>query len=61
MSDLTDKIAELKAKYPKLQKGVNEDLIDLDSNEYEQTIAAWSEAELKPIAPSFLDSVQNAN
>jgi hypothetical protein len=60
MSDLTDKITELKAKYPKLQKGVNDDVIDLDLVEYEKTIAAWAEEELKPKTPSFLDSINEA-
>lgn len=36
------KIAELKAEYPTLQKGVNDEVIELDAKEYEATIEAWA-------------------
>lgn len=41
MSELTDKIAELKAQYPKLSQGINDQVIELSAVEYEATIKAW--------------------
>ena len=46
MSELTDKIAELKAKYPTLTKGVNDKIVDLSKDEYEATIGKWAEFDL---------------
>ena len=42
MSELTDKIAELKAQYPTLSQGINDQVIELSKAEYEATIAAWA-------------------
>lgn len=36
------KIAELKAEYPTLQKGINDQVVELDAKEYEATIEAWA-------------------
>ena len=53
MSELTDKIAELKAQYPTLSQGINDQVIELSKAEYESTIEAWA-AELiaNPPQPS---------
>jgi hypothetical protein len=48
MSELTDKIAELKAKYPTLTKGVNDEVIELSKDEYDATIEKWAEFDLNP-------------
>jgi hypothetical protein len=42
----TEKIAELKIKYPILKKGVNEKIVELDTKEYEATIEKWADVEL---------------
>jgi hypothetical protein len=46
MTKLTDKIAALKAQYPTLNKGVNDEVIELDAKEYQATIAEWAQNEL---------------
>jgi len=43
MSELTNKIAELKAQYPTLSQGINESVVELSSADYEATIKAWAE------------------
>ena len=48
MSELTDKIAELKAKYSTLTKGVDNEIVELSKDEYEATIAKWADFELNP-------------
>lgn len=40
------KIAELKNLYPTLSKGVGEEIVQLDSTEYEETISKWADEEL---------------
>ena len=42
----SQKIAALKVKYPTLTKGVNDEIIELDAEEYAETIARWADAEL---------------
>ena len=42
MSELTDKIAELKAQFPTLSKGINDQVIELSAAEYKETIEAWA-------------------
>jgi hypothetical protein len=42
MSELTDKIAELKAQFPTLSQGINDQVIELSKAEYEATIEAWA-------------------
>jgi hypothetical protein len=37
------KIAELKKAYPTLTKGVNDQVIEMDADEYEATLAEWAE------------------
>jgi hypothetical protein len=39
-------IAELKEEFPNLTKQINDKIIDLDVDEYEETINAWAEAKL---------------
>lgn len=48
MSELTDKISELKTKYPTLTKGVNDEIVKLSKEEYEATLVKWAEFELNP-------------
>lgn len=40
------KISELKVQYPTLTKGINDEVIELDIQEYEETIERWAVAEL---------------
>jgi len=40
---LNKKIAELKKAYPTLTKGVNDEVIELDLDEYEATISEWAQ------------------
>lgn len=42
----SQKIAELKIQYPKLTKFVNNEIFELDAEEYELKIAEWAEIEL---------------
>lgn len=53
MSELTDKIAELKAQYPTLREGNEEDgYTQLSAEEYEATITQWAENLIaNPIQP----------
>jgi hypothetical protein len=37
------KIKELKTEYPILTKQINDEVVELDSVEYEATIAAWAD------------------
>jgi hypothetical protein len=46
MTQLSDKIAALKAQYPTLTKGVNDEVFELTAKEYEATIAEWAQNEL---------------
>jgi hypothetical protein len=43
---LQTKINELKQLYPSLTKGVNDEIVVLSDEEYEETIALWAENEL---------------
>jgi len=47
MIKLNDKITELKAQYPTLTKGVNDQVVEMSADEYESTIAKWAEYELQ--------------
>lgn len=40
----TQIIEQLKTEYPALTKGINDEVIELDSTEYEATIDAWADA-----------------
>ena len=46
MTQLSDKITALKAQYPTLTKGVNNQVFELTSEEYDLTIARWAQNEL---------------
>jgi hypothetical protein len=46
MTTKTQKIIELKAQYPTLSKGINDEIFQLDADEYEKTISRWAEVEL---------------
>lgn len=43
---LNEKIASLKKLYPTLSKGINEEIVELNKEEYEATIKQWAEFEL---------------
>jgi hypothetical protein len=43
MSELTDKIAELKAQYATLSEGINDQVVELSAKDYEATIKLWAE------------------
>lgn len=40
---LDKKIAELKKVYPTLTKGVNDEVIEMNADEYEATLAEWAQ------------------
>jgi hypothetical protein len=46
MTTKAQKIAELKLKHPTISKGVNDEILLLDANEYKDTIEKWAEVEL---------------
>jgi len=46
MTTKAQKIAELKLKHPTISKGVNDEVFELDADEYESTIEKWAEVEL---------------
>jgi hypothetical protein len=46
MTTKAQKIAELKLKHPTISKGVNDEIFELDADEYEKTISRWAEVEL---------------
>jgi len=46
MTTKAQKIAELKLKHPTISKGVNDEVFELDADEYEETINRWAEVEL---------------
>ena len=46
MTTKAQKIAELKTAHPTISKGINDEVIELDAEEYEATIAAWAEVDL---------------
>ena len=46
MTKLSDKIKAFKVQYPTLTKGVNDQVVELTSEEYEATIAEWAQNEL---------------
>lgn len=46
MTTKTQKIAQLKAEYPTLSKGINDEVVELDAKEYEALIAEWADIEL---------------
>jgi hypothetical protein len=46
MTTKTQKIAELKAQYPTLSKGINNQVVELNAEEYEALIAKWADIEL---------------
>jgi hypothetical protein len=47
MTTKAQKIAELKTQYPTLTKGVNDEVIELDTDEYEATISEWADTALE--------------
>ena len=46
MTTKAQKIAELKLKHPTISKGVDNQVLVLDANEYKDTIEKWAEVEL---------------
>lgn len=46
MTTKAQKISELKSKHPTISKGVNDEIFDLDADEYKATIEKWAEVEL---------------
>jgi hypothetical protein len=44
MKTKTELIAELKAEYPSLNRGEDDQVIALTSAEYEETISAWADS-----------------
>jgi hypothetical protein len=48
--DKLELIAELKTEYPTLTKQVNDEVIELDQDEYEATLDAWADVELSELA-----------
>jgi hypothetical protein len=46
MINKTDKINELKEKYPTLTKGVNDLIVELSVEEYNELINLWAENEI---------------
>ena len=46
MINKSDKVKELKAKYPTLTKGVNDNIIEISGAEYEQIISDWADNEI---------------
>jgi ribosomal 30S subunit maturation factor RimM len=46
MTTKTQKIAELKAQYPTLSKGINNQVVELNAEEYEALIVKWADIEL---------------
>ena len=44
MTTKTELIAKLKAEYPSLNRGEDDQVIPLTSAEYEETIAAWADS-----------------
>jgi hypothetical protein len=51
MSELTDKIAELKIKHPTLLVGFNDEIVEMSKDEYEATIAQWAQHQLDNLIP----------
>jgi hypothetical protein len=43
-------IAKLKTEYPTLTKQVNDEVIELDQDEYEATLDVWADANLAKLA-----------
>lgn len=41
-----DIINQLKSEYPTLTKGINDEIVELDEQEYESLIAQWADARL---------------
>lgn len=39
-------IAELKAEYPTLTYGINDEVFDMTPEQYEETIASWADARI---------------
>jgi hypothetical protein len=40
---IENKIAELKELYPTLSKGINDQIIEMDADEYNATISEWAQ------------------
>lgn len=55
------KIAELKNLYPTLSKGVGEEIVQLDSTEYEATISKWADEELAKEAAEAEEATKAAS
>lgn len=56
-----EKIAALKAEYPTLTKGVNDEVVTMDAKEYESTIAAWADVELAAEAEAAAEAQKAAD
>jgi hypothetical protein len=48
--DKLEIIAELKTEYPTLTQQVNDEVIELDQDEYEATLDVWADAKLAKLA-----------
>jgi serine protease inhibitor ecotin len=59
MTTKTQKIAELKAQYPTLSKGINNQVVELDAKEYEAIIAKWADIELAKEAAEAIVKPKN--
>jgi hypothetical protein len=46
MINKTDKIKELKEKYPSLTKGINDSVVEVSDKEYNEIINLWAENEI---------------
>ena len=55
-----EKIAQLKADYPVLTKGINEKIVEMDAQEYEATISQWADEELAREAAESEETIKAA-
>ena len=46
MINKTDKIKELKEKYPTLTKGINDSIVEVSDEEYNEIINLWADNEI---------------
>ena len=51
-------IAALKKEYSLLTKQVNDEIVELDQDEYETTIASWADVELAKLAAAAAANAQ---
>lgn len=46
MTTKSELVAQLKKDYPTLTKGINDEVVTLDSKEYEATISEWADNQI---------------